>query len=243
MSKRYYKLNEDYFNVIDTEAKAYWLGYIYADGGITIGRPWVVQLQSKDKWFLDNIKSAMQAENPIKNITNGSGFTPGTKHYRLNLYSKKLSTTLFNWKGISEEINMPNIDKHLKRHFIRGFFDGDGSVYTWQKKGVTKHKGYTYKLADGTKKFVPYNIPREYPYSYEAIECDIICCNNMQEDIVELLKLANIKTRIKKSKSEHMNYVVVTNKPAVKRFYEYLYTDATIYLPRKHKVFTTHYAP
>ena len=32
---RMYDIDKDYFKVIDTEEKAYWLGFIYADGSIS----------------------------------------------------------------------------------------------------------------------------------------------------------------------------------------------------------------
>ena len=42
MSK--YKYNKDYFNKIDTADKAYWLGFLYADGCVT---------QNKDHTIID----------------------------------------------------------------------------------------------------------------------------------------------------------------------------------------------
>jgi len=240
-----YKINPNYFDTIDTEAKAYWLGMIFADGSVQYDpdkRRYALVLQSKDKWIVENLRDALDSAHPIKEIQ-GSGFNTETIHYRLNLTSQLLVKKLIEYKPNSNNIIIPVMPASLVHHFIRGFFDGDGSVYTYRKKGITKHYYNVYKLADGTKVKKPYDIPKEYPYDYEAIECSIIACEYMQQDLLKNLKLANIKTRIKKSKTAWMNYVVISNKPAVKAFYNYLYRDATVYLPRKHNVFTTHYAP
>ena len=34
-----YSLNDDYFSVIDNEHKAYWLGFLYADGSLSKTAP------------------------------------------------------------------------------------------------------------------------------------------------------------------------------------------------------------
>lgn len=41
------KFNENYFDVIDTSEKAYWLGFLYADGAVSSGSKNTVELSLK----------------------------------------------------------------------------------------------------------------------------------------------------------------------------------------------------
>lgn len=213
-----YNLNKDYFNSIDTEHKAYWLGYILADGHVMhkkteANRRYYLMIQSIDEWFCNNIKLALNSTHPVKTVGKG-GFEGSKTNYRITFTSKALAAVLITYK---EAMTIPSIDSSLIHHFVRGFFDGDGSVYTYNKKCKTK--------------------------SYPWLECSMIANSTMQTALVNTLTAAGIKSRIKKSKTAWMNYVVVSNKADNKLFYEWLYKDATIYLPRKHNVFSNYYAP
>lgn len=60
-----YKINEKYFETIDTEEKAYWLGFIAADGCITGRNILSIVLNSIDEELLLKFKQALSAEIPI----------------------------------------------------------------------------------------------------------------------------------------------------------------------------------
>ena len=71
-SKRKYSLNEDYFENIDTEEKAYWLGFLLADGNISYsgrynkGRHLRIALQNKDKNHLEKMKFSLKSNYNLK---------------------------------------------------------------------------------------------------------------------------------------------------------------------------------
>jgi hypothetical protein len=209
---RTYFYNEHYFHEIDTKEKAYWLGYIFADGSVCVGRPWVLICVSKDEYFCSQIKVALDAgTTPIKRVTTG-GYSKGKeKHYKVSFMSKILSTRLKELKGESSDLNLPDISEDFYPDFIRGFFDGDGSVYTYIKK------------SNGFK--------------YNWLEVSIVCCPSMKNFISLTLTSAGINHRFKKSRTDYMTYLVVSNTQDTKKFYDYIYSEAVTYLPRKKAVF------
>lgn len=67
---RTYGLREDFFAVIDTEEKAYWLGFAFADGSVvqTGAGNWTfrVELKWPDRKHLHKLTEAMQTDSPVK---------------------------------------------------------------------------------------------------------------------------------------------------------------------------------
>lgn len=118
-------LNEDYFSTIDTEEKAYILGFIYADGYLESNeRTLTFNISQKDMDILLKIKKALKCGNEVKKSS--------TKNcVRLHLSSIKLVSDLKKL-GVSRRkslvISFPKLDEKLYRHFIRGYFDGDGHI-------------------------------------------------------------------------------------------------------------------
>ena len=130
---RRYAVNEDFFNVIDTEEKAYWLGFIMADGGIADKcRVLKLNLAIKDKSHLEKLKAAIDSQHPIYEFSLYNKKWKQTSHMaRINIGSKKLCLGLTkNGCGPqkSTRLKMPVLDTKIVHHFIRGYFDGDGCI-------------------------------------------------------------------------------------------------------------------
>jgi hypothetical protein len=124
-----YLLKRDslYFNVIDTEEKSYFLGFLFADGCNT-GNGFTVQLQAGDADVLTALKNALGAEHKISAITRKDG----RKHVGLTICDAALSAALSRWGCVPRKslvVKFPdNFPSALERHFIRGFFDGNGYI-------------------------------------------------------------------------------------------------------------------
>ncbi len=77
--KRKYELDEYVFDVIDTEEKAYWLGYLYCDGhigskGTSAGNLNLLRLDSVDFDIIQKFRVFLKiTERPIKNSNRGGG--------------------------------------------------------------------------------------------------------------------------------------------------------------------------
>ena len=129
--------NEDFFEVIDTEAKAYFLGFIYADGCInktdntqTSENRLIINISAKDIEIQYKFAEAINYKNPKINTYIPKGTYATNPMCRMQLNSKKLVSDLKK-HGITSnktnKISFPStIPEHLINHFIRGFFDGDG---------------------------------------------------------------------------------------------------------------------
>lgn len=130
------KRNSDYFESIDTPDKAYWLGFLYADGGINSGKRWSVRinLQDRDK---DHLKKFLDAVEDYDTQIKETVKKTEKKNYKgvyISLGDKKMVLDLIN-KGCTPKksftATFPNEDQvpdELISHFVRGYFDGDGCI-------------------------------------------------------------------------------------------------------------------
>lgn len=132
-----YSFDDAYFDSVDTEAKAYWLGFVTADGCVHAGpigtSGWqrhslVVKLKASDTGHLEKLKVAMAAENPVYPVPQRTSGKPAVEialsspHLtdsliRLDVTPQK-SLTATPWNGPDQ----------LMRHYWRGMFDGDGTI-------------------------------------------------------------------------------------------------------------------
>ena len=134
------RLNETLFDKIDTEEKAYWLGFMYADGNIShTGNRIEVRLAIKDLDHLEKFRKFLNLTTEIRTgICNGNGFchlAVRNKHMwnaldKLGCHPQKSLILTFPSLSIFSNTN-------LIRHFIRGYVDGDGGLYTGRKLGKT----------------------------------------------------------------------------------------------------------
>lgn len=210
-----YSYDKNFFENIDTEEKAYWLGFIYADGYVqknTEKRNYElgIELQIGDinhlKKFNKSIKGNLEVKTKEKFDKRYNHFNT---HCIIRLYSTKIVNDLINLGVIpnkSHVIKFPNIRKDLEIHFIRGFFDGDGCLQLDKKR-----KHHRFDFACASIDFV--NTLREKIYNNYCINSYIV-----QE----------------KSGIYRLNIRGLTNSYL---FGKLLYENANIYLDRKYKKF------
>lgn len=118
-----YAINESFFDRIDTPEKAYFLGLLFADGSVTENGFYI---KLKDEDILLRLKECMESEHPVKRIYYG-----GYSAYIFTVGSKKLASALIHHGCVPNKtrcLHLPTLDSKLYRHFIRGFYDGDGSL-------------------------------------------------------------------------------------------------------------------
>jgi len=203
---RQFNVNNQYFSKINTEDKAYWLGFIAADGYLRhqnyqylLG----INLQYQDVNHLNKLNSNINSNYPVhKRSVNKNG-----KIYKmacLSINSKQIFDDLNNL-GItcnkSHIVSAPKISTDLLRHFWRGVFDGDGTIGCYGKDSQWSLSLYGNKfMLDDFKNFVR-NI------------CDA-------------------KASILKSKKTH-RFSVAGNKIAPKLAHK-IYKKSHIYLERKY---------
>lgn len=134
---RKYKIEESFFDEINTPNKAYIMGLLHSDGSNNMNKSTIsISLQEEDKDILEQIRTEIKSEKPLEflDYSNKHDFGYTYKNqYRLTMFSKHMCKELNN-KGITPNksltIGFPHwLDKELLSHYIRGVYDGDGSIY------------------------------------------------------------------------------------------------------------------
>ena len=136
--QRKYSINEHYFDVIDEPEKAYWLGFLAADGYVHDERGELnLQLQERDKGHLEKFAKALECEIPIMTIHSSYAGKPLT-HYRFSVKCRKMVDALKQWGIVQNKsfiLTPPTgIDKNLMSYWILGYLDGDGCVENAKKR-------------------------------------------------------------------------------------------------------------
>lgn len=209
---RKYFHNENYFEKIDTSEKAYWLGFLFADGYILdttgtghYGQDKVglsVAADSKDA--LEKFRASIQATNPItwEEKTNCQSIG------RILLTSQKTVNDLIDKGCVKQKTLILRPPQHMPEeftwHFIRGFFDGDGSLACSSSK---KSKVAIYNL----------NFTTTYEMAYW-----------LQQQFEGKGSIYPEKRR------EHTWYFNIGGNRQVIHFCKKMYNDATVYLDRKY---------
>lgn len=128
---RKHNFNHDYFENIDTEEKAYWLGFIMADGCVYKGSDKYslrlqINLKGDDKEHLEKFQKAIGSNYKIQ-LKDCKGSSVAI----LKINSTKMCNDLINLGVIQRKsivCEYPNINEKYNKHFIRGYFDGDGCI-------------------------------------------------------------------------------------------------------------------
>lgn len=201
------RLDEHVFDSIDTEEKAYWLGFLFADGNIShTGNRLEVRLSIKDLSHLEKFRKFLKLTTEIRTgICNGNGFC------HLAVRNKHLWHTLDSLgchprKSLILEFPDFSIFSDIKliKHFIRGYIDGDGCLTIY--KGRNSYRT-TINLV-GTEKFL--TVVRRLFYDEGYIQNK--SCTNWENKAYSL-EFSDLPSR---------------------RIARLLYEKATIYLERKY---------
>lgn len=213
-----YSCNENFFNTINTEHKAYWLGFLYADGSIeNFGRYKIdLTISDKDKDHLLKYKESLQLTYPINKR---SQTLNGNTYYshRVTITNKTLVEDIIKQGCVPNKsliLTFPTekqVPKHLIRHFIRGYFDGDGCITM-----NSNNKTYNFNIL-GTYDFLT-AIQNEFVNSIDNYKSTKISKDNRSEVY-----------KFQKGK--------VCGTKQINDIYNYLYKDCTIYLDRKKNIF------
>lgn len=208
---------------IDTEQKAYFLGFMYADGCISaISRKnskyikYQVQISLTDQQIINDFKTVFPFFN-LQIFDFSKYKSTWSKQYALRKTNKKLFDDLLKHGMLQRKsgkqgklLKVPNLSKELLPHFIRGYFDGDGSI----------------------------NISKKRP-NLRRIEI----CSSSQEFVLQLKKILeslNISCPIFRKKHNNVSPLYVLewiNSKDVLILKEFFYKDATIFLERKKEKF------
>lgn len=213
-------LIHDYFKEIDCERKAYWLGFIYADGcvkkdkgkGENGGWNLSVDLKISDKYILEELCHDLESDKlPREYKTNENRGNFKTKHNaKVEFYSKELCQDLIKWGAVPNKTHLlkdlPKIPNYLMPHFIRGYFDGDGTIYINSKSGRIRTAFY------GTHDFI----------------------SSIQEYLISELDFT--RKKVTDQKEAKVSFISYSHKESLE-LCEWMYSESTIYLRRKYNIY------
>lgn len=132
-AKRYSKVkNHDYFSNIDSADKAYFLGWMISDGSIVESKTRKnrqkvisIEIHNRDKYILDLFARYIDASEDIVKVFEKRN------HCYIRFSSNKMADTLLQYGVVPRKsfiTFLPQIEKNLMPHLIRGIFDGDGTI-------------------------------------------------------------------------------------------------------------------
>ena len=136
IQKTHKNINSNIFEKIDNEEKAYWLGFLYADGHVSEKNNRIeLALKEDDLNHIIEFKSFMDSDHVIGKKIKKIGDKEYVS-YRIGFSNIKIKNDLVKLgctPNKTHTLKFPKLKKSLVRHFIRGYFDGDGCV----RKGTT----------------------------------------------------------------------------------------------------------
>lgn len=207
--RRKYKINENYFDSIDTPNKAYILGLLYSDGCSSKNSSTIrLMLQERDKSILEKILVELESTHPLHFHPLNEKNSNWQNAYSISITNKHISESLKKCGMIPNKslvLTFPEwLDKKLYSHFIRGYFDGDG------------HIGWgNYRM------------------------CTLCSTQEFCESIKKICKGIGIKSNITNTQNKESNTKVLSicGKQNIFSFLNFIYENAELYIERKYNTY------
>ena len=204
-----YNVDESYFENIDSEEKAYWLGFLFADGCVkkNAGSYTVaLQLAEKDKGTVEKFKKSIKSEHPIVKYYDKR---VDKNYYGIYITNFRFATNLMQSdclprKTFDAIFPFDKMDKSLIHHFVTGYFDGDGCI-TWTNR----------------------------KYKYAVVN---LCLSKKSGEQLQKYVLDNLGIKSSLNMSRSIHRLDFSTQQALS-FLRWVYSDSNIYMERKYKRF------
>lgn len=218
-----YHRKELFFDIINTEHKAYFFGMLYADGNVARDSPSIVlSLQEEDRYLVEELNALVSNDRPV--LERPYDGNPNHKRqWGLTIYSQHMKDVLIGYgmvpaKSLIKEY--PTVMKvsceDIQRHFIRGYFDGNGNV----SERPRKYYGIMY--SDTVFKHTV------------VITSTLNMCEEIQKTINAFCPGVTSHIYKPNKKSDVNTYTfVIQGVNNTGKFLKWLYKDSTIYMQRK----------
>lgn len=208
---RKYNINENYFDNIDTQNKAYILGLLYSDGcNSSNDNNIILELQEKDKDILDKINIELCNDKPLyfKNLNKKNNNWQNS--YGILITNKHMSEQLKELGMVPRKsliLKFPEwLNEELIPHFLRGYIDGDGHI-EWRKS-----------------KFINMASTLEF-------------CQSVKDILFKYLNIESSSIYNTANKESNTRILTIFKKENIKKFLDYIYNDAILYIQRKYDIY------
>lgn len=194
----------NFFETIDSEEKAYFLGLMITDGSIVTSKEGKtsigLMLKEEDKYIIDKFAQILGFEPSKVKVSN-------RKEAYLRFHSAKMVEDLAKYGVVPNKTlttYVPEVRIDLVPHLLRGMFDGDGSIFLYNpKRGTVMLKAAFY----GTP----------------------IACEQFQNHLIQSISISKTKVYEKVNHS----FISISRKQDLLNLFHYFYSNANIYLIRK----------
>lgn len=210
-------VDKDFFKEINAEEKAYWLGFLMADGCVYKGASansyrLQINLKADDIDILEKFNKALKSSYKISTKTiHNKKMNKDYEVVTLKINNTELCMDLMKLNVIPRKsviCEFPDIPKQYYRDYIRGYFDGDGCVtYTKYEDRAMKGK---FEIVGGT---------------------------NMLKKFQEIFKENNIETHFYNIGHSKADELMTASIPEIYKIFRYLYDNSSVYLERKYNKF------
>jgi len=213
--KRLYNFDRNFLDIINTQEKAYFLGFLYADGCFSEqDNRILIDLNIKDEEILNKFSKLLNSNYPLMHVDkklNGKIFKSCVFHVRDEYFSERCREL-----GVTPRksltLKFPTEDQlpsFLIRHFIRGYFDGDGGITITNRKN---NKSYTVHILS-THEFI-----------------------NKIKSIINL-HIGEFGTITQHHQTKELSIFQASGNINSMNFLKWIYDGATIFLNRKYKIY------
>lgn len=206
---RKYKIREDFFDVVDTEEKAYMLGFLFADGNVSNKNNRYnicLTLSEYDKDILHVFANYIFIENADNQVKTFKSKQPPCNLYsNININSKHMVSKLIELNCVPKKSLILQFPKQINneiisKHWIRGYFDGDGCI--------TKNN-----------------------YLFSITSTLEVCSK------IKSIMDAQLNTNLHIYKYKNIYRLSAHGRNKIIEIFKWLYLDATVFLKRKYDIF------
>lgn len=207
-----------FFEKIDSEEKAYFLGFIIADGSVgdtnsygSVNRL-SINISIKDIEILESFKRAIEGDTINIEVYKPHEDSFGTEDMcRIQVNSIKMCSDLARYGVVPNKTGkevFPTLNKDLMPHMIRGFLDGDGSIYLTPKP-IFQFSG-----------------------NYDFL-------NDLKDYLHLSINTSNKINPIKDCRGRKCYDLKYGSKKDLPLFYDFIYSNSSVYLSRKYNIFSS----
>ncbi len=231
----YYDNIDELFFAEWSPAMAWVLGVIYTDGCLHRGKTgWRVSVSSMDAELLNKIKFLMHSDKPLSSRT--QSYDKSKEIFYFQFHREKLINDLMQLGLVERKslvMKFPGMPNIFVRHFIRGCWDGDGSVYI-NKKGLLRAN-----YISGSYDFLNLLVMHLYKAGITQKRLTVHLTYDERAKLLQEFPNETYPLTIHKTTNSNAYYVAFQREDRLRLFYDYLYRDVdeTMYLERKKSVF------
>jgi hypothetical protein len=217
LSHRLYECNHQFFANISSETQAYWLGFLAADGSIS-HEAVTLALAAKDQDHILRFREALGSTHPLGGYQVTGGFS-----------GRCGGTTV----AVRLAINSPEMLVDLSRY---GVVRRKTFTVHWPNLATDLLRHYLRGLFDGDGCFITHRKAIQF-----ALLGNTSLMQGCQQFLMRSCQVA--QTRLFPHTSDGIVHLRYCGRVQVRRIYDLLYEEATIYLPRKRAVADGFFSP